>query len=254
MYHRVDPGKTDADPCLVSDSAFAQHLKALREAEYSGWTVDKLLHMRSGNSGAIKAAAITFDDGYADNHAFARPQLVQAGVKATFFIITGKIGQPGFMDWNQLRELRSNGMSVQSHTVSHLPLETLSRESVKRELQQSKATLEDGLGFPVDYVSFPHGSYSQIVLKAVAETGYSAAFSSNFGYFTPGSDIYRLPRLTVRKTYGSSEFSKLLRADHRFTGKARFTASVRRAASSMLGIGRYQAIYDAFYGRGKGVQ
>jgi peptidoglycan/xylan/chitin deacetylase (PgdA/CDA1 family) len=46
------------------------------------------------------AACITFDDGYADNHALAAPVLEEAGVPATFFVATEAI-EEGVM-WNDL--------------------------------------------------------------------------------------------------------------------------------------------------------
>lgn len=45
-----------------------------------------------------RAAVITFDDGYADNHDVALPLLVRNGVPATFFIATGFLN--GGLMWN----------------------------------------------------------------------------------------------------------------------------------------------------------
>ena len=47
-----------------------------------------------------RAACITFDDGYANNHSIAAPLLEAAGLPATFFIATGAIDD-GVM-WNDL--------------------------------------------------------------------------------------------------------------------------------------------------------
>lgn len=56
-----------------------------------------VLHLKSGTLPA-RAACITFDDGYADNHDVALPILQRHGLPATFFI------SPGFLDggcmWN----------------------------------------------------------------------------------------------------------------------------------------------------------
>ena len=45
-----------------------------------------------------RAAAITFDDGYADNRSIALPILKQHGLSATFFIATGYLN--GGRMWN----------------------------------------------------------------------------------------------------------------------------------------------------------
>lgn len=56
--------------------------------------------MLAGNRLPKRAACITFDDGYANNHSLAAPILEAAGVPATFFIAGGAI-DAGVM-WNDL--------------------------------------------------------------------------------------------------------------------------------------------------------
>lgn len=56
-------------------------------------------HLSAGTLPA-RAACITFDDGYANNHEFAAPLLERAGIPATFFIAGGAIDE-GVM-WNDL--------------------------------------------------------------------------------------------------------------------------------------------------------
>lgn len=54
-------------------------------------------HLRAGTL-PTRAACITFDDGYADNHDVAKPILIKHGLTATFFIATGFLN--GGRMWN----------------------------------------------------------------------------------------------------------------------------------------------------------
>src|SRR5688500_12764172 len=54
---------------------------------------------------------ITFDDGYASDVEIALPALADRGLKATFFPVAGRIGQPGFVDEDAIRALAEAGMA-----------------------------------------------------------------------------------------------------------------------------------------------
>ena len=63
---------------------------------------------------------ITFDDGNASDVEVALPALRERGLAATFFVCAGRIGEPGYLDADQLRELADAGMSVGSHGWDHV--------------------------------------------------------------------------------------------------------------------------------------
>jgi peptidoglycan/xylan/chitin deacetylase (PgdA/CDA1 family) len=48
---------------------------------------------------------ITFDDGNASDVEHALPQLRQRGLTATFFVVAGRLGAPGFLDATGIRAL-----------------------------------------------------------------------------------------------------------------------------------------------------
>lgn len=95
-YHRVLPQELKAryfvPDLVVTPEAFREHLGALRrwyEVLPLGRAVER---WRRGEVGDRPLAAITFDDGYQDNHAWAAPVLDEFGLPATFFVITGLVG------------------------------------------------------------------------------------------------------------------------------------------------------------------
>ncbi len=102
-YHAITEGPeavTYAGPeiCLPV-AAFRLQAAFLRRA-YSVVSVDELVHaVVRGGKLPPRAVAITFDDGYADNHHLAFPVLRRLGLAATVYVATGTLdgGPPLWM-------------------------------------------------------------------------------------------------------------------------------------------------------------
>ena len=97
IFHRVLPEPDPLFPNAVDVRRFDQIVGWL-----CGWfnilPLDSaILHLKARTLPA-RAAAITFDDGYEDNHSLALPVLRRHGVSATFFIATGFLD--GGRMWN----------------------------------------------------------------------------------------------------------------------------------------------------------
>lgn len=101
-----------------------------------------------------------------------------------------------YINPSQCVELSDNGMSVESHSVSHRLLKNLSDEEVIYELQHSKEFLA-GLGLPVTEFCFPFGgtkSFSQHHKVFVARF-YKLAHSVDPKPSHPNFvDLYEVPR------------------------------------------------------------
>jgi peptidoglycan/xylan/chitin deacetylase (PgdA/CDA1 family) len=95
MYHRVAEAQEDTFDLAVAPQRFDAHVEYLQNLGRVVPLVDILVpseHLQ---------VAITFDDGYADNATAAAPPLAEAGLPATFFITTGRIGGQHFW-WDRL--------------------------------------------------------------------------------------------------------------------------------------------------------
>ena len=76
--------------------------------------------------------AITFDDGNISDLVIAAPGLQQRGLKAEFFVLTGRIGKPGSLGAEDIRELMRAGMRIGSHGVAHKDWARLLGEGTRR--------------------------------------------------------------------------------------------------------------------------
>lgn len=181
MYHDVVPG-TPGDGggpqrFSVSLSSFEEMLDAIASGGYVGCSLADAQELRGR-----PRVAITFDDGTVGQFDHAVPALRARDMTATFFVTTDWVDTPGFMTWDQLRQLTAWGMSVQSHTRSHPHLSELDEESLRAELLDAKAALDRELGQETTEIALPGGNAPRPGLRRVlAESGYRVVATSRWG-------------------------------------------------------------------------
>ena len=146
MYHALEDdahpsGATDAGEQLyvLEVSSFREQMSYLHREGYRAFLLEEL---RALGEWPDKAIVLTFDDGHESNSSLALPILQECGFKAKFFITTGWIGTPNFMNKEQIRGLHRAGMGIGSHGVTHRFLSDLPEAEVRAELIDSKTVLE----------------------------------------------------------------------------------------------------------------
>lgn len=105
------------------------------------------------------------------------------------------------LDVSEVTALARGGLiDIGAHTVTHPVLSTLSLAAQRVEIQQSKAFLEDTLGFPVSSFSYPYGSRSDYTLETAAlvrEAGFTSACAYYSGVVKLSTERFQLPRMQV---------------------------------------------------------
>jgi peptidoglycan/xylan/chitin deacetylase (PgdA/CDA1 family) len=200
MYHyirSVDPASDQLGYDLsVTPDDFHSQIAWLHEQGYIGVRMDGITRCLRGEAPCpAKAIALTFDDGYADAYTDVLPMLKRYGLVATFYIVTNFVGQPGYMTWEQVAELRDAGMEIGAHTVGHPDLTTLDWETAGFEIAQSKADLEQHLSINVTSFCYPTGLYNAGIEEQVRAAGYINATTTRWDNDT--SDIMALPRRRI---------------------------------------------------------
>ncbi|MGN6487375.1 MAG: polysaccharide deacetylase family protein [Devosia sp.] len=151
---------------------------------------------------------ITFDDSNDSDLEVALPELLVRDLTAQFFVLTGRLGQPGSLGEADVAALRTHGMGVGSHGTVHSDLTALSPAQLADELAQSRVTLEVICGAPVRSFAIPFGRYNRAVLQAIRQAGFTTAFSSDGGSASPKDFLQ--PRRSVRRDMELAEIDGVL--------------------------------------------
>ncbi|MBE9013025.1 polysaccharide deacetylase family protein [Pseudanabaenaceae cyanobacterium LEGE 13415] len=180
MYHDVKPLK-DVEWDITPEH-LAQHFQTIQEKGLTPITLAQLIdHFQTDAPLPPKPILLTFDDNYLGEYRYAFPLLKQYNYPAVWSVHTHYVGSQAGKPkatWEQLREMVQSGLiTVASHTVNHLRLDTLSPEKVDYELTESKRVLEQQLGVPIQYFTYPEGDYIDSVKHKIAAAGYQAALS-----------------------------------------------------------------------------
>ena len=237
LFHRV----TDEiawDGLTVSTTWFRSLCAMLQRRFHVVSLAEMQRILRSGEVPPKRTVAITFDDCYRDN-LFAARTLAEHNLPACFFIPTQFVGtdhvfewdhgltRMANLNWDEVREMVQLGHEIGSHTVSHADLGSISTEQARRELIDSKKTLEEQTGRPVRWFAYPFGGKQNFCLDRlplVHEAGYEACYSGFGGFVNPRAREPILPRQPVPC------FQSLLNLELHLTGCLDWVYALKRQA------------------------
>jgi peptidoglycan/xylan/chitin deacetylase (PgdA/CDA1 family) len=155
----------------------------------------------------------TFDDAFR-SAASVFPALRDLGVTLQIFVCTGYAregkaltvpelagddpAELATMTWDELRAHAADGALIGSHAVTHPHLPAFGDDEVRREVQESKAEIEDELGRPCRDFAYPYGEHDARVRSAVRAAGFERAYALAHGTW---NDPYELPRLDLYRVH-----------------------------------------------------
>jgi peptidoglycan/xylan/chitin deacetylase (PgdA/CDA1 family) len=154
---------------------------------------------------------VTFDDGNESDIQVALPTLVKLGLRATFFVLAGRLDTPGFVSRNDIRRLVDAGMQIGLHGFDHRSWRGLEDEVLRQELVLARTMLEDASGTVVRTAALPFGAYDRRTLTALHREGYERVFTSDGG--VTDSDRWLQARNSVRTIDDADVVDRIFAAD-----------------------------------------
>lgn len=176
MYHSV--GEEHAHETLqVRAETLARHLRWVADEGYAWCSLREALAQPQR-----KAAALTFDDGFADV-ADTVERLRSESIPSTLFICPGLLG--GVSRWttspatrslpllraDEVVRLARAGVDIAPHGWTHEPFTAKTPGELARDLDRCQRWFEEHLGFRPSLVSYPYGRCDATCVRVV-ETVY----------------------------------------------------------------------------------
>lgn len=186
-----------------------------------------------------KAFVITFDDGYRDILC-VREYLQKMRICPTVFLLASpdvadrsELGTNlEFLCTDEISTLISDGWEVGCHSDTHPDFGRLSEEQVKEQVITAKNKLQDALGMPIKFFSYPKGKYSQTILDAARQGQYSLGLTMDSQGLNQKCNLLTLGRVGVDSSHDFEEFKTLFtpsanhfRAFFKWTGLWKFINS-----------------------------
>ncbi len=104
-----------------------------------------------------KTAVINFDDSWKSQYENAKAILDEYQFKSTFYVVCDYIDGKNRLTWKQIQTLQEEGNEIGSHSMNHVNLDQITRDSKYNEIVESKKCLEDR-GFNINSFSYPFNS------------------------------------------------------------------------------------------------
>ena len=104
------------------------------------------------------------------------------------------------LSWSQVRRMHDSGIQFGAHTMTHPVISRLDLETMREEIGESRALIEQNIGAVVDHFAFPFGKFRDCgtsAAKLLKELGFRTAVTAMAGLNQRGIDVLRLRRLMV---------------------------------------------------------
>ncbi len=212
VTHQQVPVIADPHKMQINIQSFLRHLDYL-QSHYHIIALTDFVKARQENIRLPSGAAIlTFDDGTRNFLTVVAPTLLERGIPATSFIVTGEDftkerstlnghwtpqDDKSFLSWTEIRQLAGQGLEFGSHTCSHHALPDISAAEARTELAESLGTLEAQLRPQRFPLSYPHGRTSKGISRLSESLGYSCAVTTELGPNDAKRDLFALRRTVI---------------------------------------------------------
>ena len=164
----------------------------------------------------------------------------QRNIVATLFVIAEDLDDPAKRAL--ITAAAARGHEIASHTVTHRRLTALAPDERRKELENSRRSLEDAIGRPVSGFRAPGFGLDRDTLRLVAEAGYHYDSSVFLGRRAPrgalsiGADVEQLERDTGLRELAMPSYDRLPWPFHpsysQLLGTRYFSAGFARAMRS----------------------
>lgn len=206
-YHEVREYPAGREPAFyaIAPAQLERQLEILRAEGFDFLRLEEL-----ENSTAGRKCVLTFDDATSDHFEIVFPILEKNRCRASFFIPTAKLNNPGYLTDEQVGKIAAAGHEIGSHSHEHQRMDKLPEEEVRRQISRSQEILTGILGKkPASFVP-PGGFTNERIQKVARELGMRTLRTMRWGY-NQKLDLMALETVPINHYTDEKKFQKLLK-------------------------------------------
>jgi peptidoglycan/xylan/chitin deacetylase (PgdA/CDA1 family) len=107
-------------------------------------------------------------------------------------------GQGAVLNWDQLRQLVREGVTLGAHTQTHAILTQMPLPKARMEIRGSQQDLREQIGEVSPIFCYPNGGYNEAILRVMRDEGFLLSLSTEDGFNDIDSaDSLRLRRINI---------------------------------------------------------
>ena len=149
-----------------------------------------------------KKILLTVDDAFQSFYDNAWPYLKKNEIPFVLFVSTEPVGNNGYMNWDQIKEIESSEYGVIGHhSHSHDYLIDKSEEVFLNDIKTSNLIFAEKLGYVPTLFSYPFGEYSEFMRDYISRN-FKIAFGQHSGIIDINKNRFELPRFPINEKYG----------------------------------------------------
>ena len=201
VYHRF--GDERYPSTNIRTEVFREQLAYLKQNNFIVWTMGMAVNaIRNGDVVPPRTVVLTIDDGYRSFYENGMPLLEEFGYPATLYITTANVGNPDFLNWQQILESQQRGIEIGNHSHSHGHfLDADSDEERKSLFISDLVTAQTLFNEHLDYTpvlySYPYGEYDDVLEAVLEEAAYISAAAQYSGVLFKESNLFEIPRFPM---------------------------------------------------------
>jgi peptidoglycan/xylan/chitin deacetylase (PgdA/CDA1 family) len=149
-----------------------------------------------------KKILLTVDDAFQSFYDNAWPYLKKNKIPFVLFVSTEPVGNNGYMNWDQIKEIEQSEFGVIGHhSHSHDYLIDKSEEVFLNDIKTSNLIFKEKLGYVPALFSYPFGEYSGFMRDYISQN-FKIAFGQHSGIIDVNKNRFELPRFPINEKYG----------------------------------------------------
>ena len=199
MYHRFNEFKYPSTN--ISMDVFKEHIDLILGANITFYHPKDFIDEFDVPK-KEKKILLTVDDAFQSFYDNAWPYLKKNQIPFVLFVSTEPVGNDGYMNWNQIREIENSKFGVIGHhSHSHDYLIDKSNKVFLDDIKKSNLIFKEKLGYVPSLFSYPFGEYSEFMRDYISQN-FKMAFGQHSGIIDVNKNRFELPRFPINEKYG----------------------------------------------------